>query len=181
MRKIILIIVITLVATSIGYSQTKNPKKETSISQEIVDNEPLQWFTDVQKANEIATKNHKPIFGFFTGSDWCGWCRKLQKDVFSKQSFIEWAKKNVVLLELDFPRGKKLSPELQQQNTALQQAFQVNGYPTIWMFNIVKDSSSNKLNLAALGSMGYPSGAIVGKEEIAFLATANSILSSAKK
>jgi thioredoxin-related protein len=186
MRKTILINLVLIAGISIGFSQTKNNnnkevKQEIQTKQEIADNESLQWFTDLQKANELATKTHKPIFGFFTGSDWCGWCRKLQNDVFSKPSFIEWAKKNVVLLELDFPRAKKLTPELQQQNAGLQQAFQVNGYPTIWIFNIVKDDATNKFNLAALGSLGYPSGAIVGKEEITFLATANAILNPAKK
>ena len=64
----------------------------------------LVWHTDFAKARELSDATHKPIFGFFTGSDWCGWCHKLEADVFAKEAFVTWAKKNVVLLELDFPK-----------------------------------------------------------------------------
>ncbi len=136
----------------------------------------LEWYTDIMKANEISQANNKPIFAFFTGSDWCGWCKKLEAHVFAKQDFIQWAKKNVVLLELDFPRGKQLSPELTQQNNSLQQTFGVQGYPTIWMFFLNKDPKEQKFNIEALGSLGYPPGAEPGKEEVKFLSDANSIL-----
>ena len=69
-----------------------------------------------------------------------------------------------------------MSVELQQQNAGLQQAFQVQGYPTIWLFYVVKDTATNNVKLNALGSLGYPSNAVAGKEEVAFLETANSIL-----
>jgi len=138
----------------------------------------LVWHTDVHKAREISAKTKKPIFAFFTGSDWCGWCRKLQNDVFQKDEFKEWAAKNVILLELDFPRRKQLAPELMQQNAELQQAFQVRGYPTIWIFNLSKGAQDKQFNIAALGSLGYPSGAEPGREEVKFLAEANKILNN---
>jgi protein disulfide-isomerase len=140
----------------------------------------LEWHTDMLKANEISQKSNKPIFAFFTGSDWCGWCKKLQRDVFVKQEFIQWAKSNVVLLELDFPRTKQLSPELKEQNQNLQQTFQVQGYPTIWMFYMVKDEATQKFNINALGSLGYPSGSEPGKEQVKFLNDANTILEKGK-
>src|SRR5687767_88286 len=112
------VILLALILLTIG---------QYSIGQEVKGG--LTWHTDVMKANEISKSSGKPIFAFFTGSDWCGWCHKLQRDVFAKQSFIDWAKKNVVLLELDFPRKKQLPQELAQQNGSLQQALQVQGYP----------------------------------------------------
>ena len=141
----------------------------------------LVWHTDLLKAQEASNTSNKPIFGFFTGSDWCGWCHKLQADVFAKPEFVEWAKQNVVLLELDFPRRKQLSPELTQQNAGLQQAFQVRGYPTIWMFYATTDDKTKQLNLDALGSVGYPQGAERGKEEVKFLSDANAVLANGKK
>lgn len=141
--------------------------------------EGLEWYTDILKANEASKASNKPIFAFFTGSDWCGWCRKLQRDVFAKPEFVEWAKKNVILLELDFPRNKQLSPELKQQNSNLQQTFQVQGYPTIWMFYL-KGKDPAKYEIEALGSLGYPSGAIQGKEEVKFLENANAVLANKK-
>ncbi len=140
----------------------------------------LTWYTDLSKAREVSDATKKPIFGFFTGSDWCGWCHKLEADVLSKTAFIEWAKKNVILLELDFPRRTPQAPELAQQNQALQQAFAVKGYPTIWLFYVNTDSNAQSMSLAALGSLGYPQGAEVGKEEVKFLNDANAILENAK-
>lgn len=141
----------------------------------------LQWHTDMMKAQEISDATGKPIFAFFTGSDWCGWCHKLQRDVFAKQEFVDWAGKNVVLVELDFPRNKKLPPETVQQNFQLQQVFGVRGYPTIWMFFLTKDQETNKFNINALGSLGYPAGAERGNEQVKFLQTANEMLAKASK
>jgi thiol-disulfide isomerase/thioredoxin len=141
----------------------------------------LTWYTDLLKAREVSDATHKPIFGFFTGSDWCGWCRKLQSDVLTKSAFVEWAQKNVVLLELDFPRRKQQPTELVQQNQSLQQAFKITGYPTVWLFYVTEDTANKGLNLAALGSLGYPQGAETGKEEVKFLNDANAILANGKK
>jgi len=136
----------------------------------------LEWYTDLLKANDISKAKHKPVFAFFTGSDWCGWCRKLHMEVFEKPEFVKWAKKNVVLLELDFPRAKTLAPELVQQNSSLQQAFQVRGYPTVWLFFMNKNTDSATYAINPLGSLGYPAGAEKGKEEVKFLEEANALL-----
>lgn len=138
----------------------------------------LVWHTDLMEAQKISMETHKPIFAFFTGSDWCGWCHKLQNEVFSKSKFIDWADK-VVLLEVDFPRTKQLPTALAQQNNSLQQAFQVRGYPTVWIFYMDKDPASDKMIISPLGSTGYPQGAIPGKEEVKFLADANALLAKA--
>src|ERR1043165_8500840 len=122
MKNLILILGLSFLSQKF-IAQTELLKKE----------EHLAWYTDITKANEASQASNKPIFAFFTGSDWCGWCKKLERDVFSKQAFIQWAEQNVILLELDFPRNKTLSPELMQQNQSLQQAFQVRGFPTIWL------------------------------------------------
>jgi thioredoxin-related protein len=169
MKKLIIAsLFVWLISAGTSFAQTD--KKDT-----------LVWYTDFVAVHEISKSTNKPIFAFFTGSDWCGWCHKLQKDVFAKKDFIDWANKSVVLLELDFPKRKQLPPELAQQNSGLQQQFQVRGYPTIWIFYSTKDETTSNFNLTALGSLGYPVGAEVGKEEVKFLTDANAILSSAKK
>jgi protein disulfide-isomerase len=93
---------------------------------------------------------------FFTGSDWCGWCIRLQTEVFKKPEFAAWAKENVVLLEVDFPRRTALSAELTAQNNELQQFFAVQGYPTVWFVNASK--VDGKTNFDKLGSTGYLAG-----------------------
>ncbi len=147
-------------------------------AQEVKDG--LTWYTDVQKASEISNKSKKPIFAFFTGSDWCGWCHRLERNVFEKPGFKEWATKNVILVELDFPRNKKLPDELMSQNAGLQQFFNVQGYPTIWMFFLTMDQATKKGNISALGSLSYPQSQ-PGQEEVTFLANANAVLKNKKQ
>ncbi len=144
-------------------------------------NEVLHWHSSVAEVYDLSMTSGKPIFAFFTGSDWCGWCHKLQNDVFAKPAFVEWANKNVVLLELDFPRKKKMPQELAQQNNQLQQVFRVEAFPTVWMFCMNKDEAEKKINISALGSLGYPPSVELGKEEDSFLNNANKILASCKK
>jgi len=136
----------------------------------------LKWTTSLDEAHNMSIESGKPIFGFFTGSDWCGWCIKLQREVFAKPLFIEWANASVILLELDYPRKTVQDEALKTQNRNLQQAFQVTGYPTVWIFTSSKDASTGSYNLTSIGKLGYPSGAVVGQEEVKFLAEANAVL-----
>lgn len=116
----------------------------------------LDWHTDVNKAIELSIESEKPLFMFFTGSDWCGWCIRLQKEVFFKPDFVKWAKENLILVELDFPRRKKLDDSLKQQNDNLRQMFAVRGYPTGWF--VVPEIEDKKVNFKRLGSQGYVAG-----------------------
>lgn len=114
----------------------------------------LNWQTDMSKATEQSLKENKPLLLFFTGSDWCGWCIKLQKDVLKTSEFANWANQNVILVELDFPRNKPQDPNLKTQNQQLAQTFGIQGYPTVWFVNPVKGEDS-KVSLTGLGSLGY--------------------------
>jgi protein disulfide-isomerase len=99
------------------------------------------WLTDLEAAKKQAAKENKAILVDFTGSDWCGFCIKLQKEVFSKDEFKKFAEKNLVLVEIDFPRAKKQSAEEKKTNKALQDQYKVEGFPTI----LVLDSNGKKL------------------------------------
>ena len=119
--------------------------------------EELTWHTDLSKATDISIKENKPLFLFFTGSDWCGWCIRLQKEVFKTPEFVKWAKENVILVELDFPRKNEQTEAVKMQNAQLQQQLQVRGYPTVWFVSATKTADA-KVNLNALGSSGYVAG-----------------------
>lgn len=121
-----------------------------------VEAQELVWNNNLNKAMEISKKTKKPLLLFFTGSDWCGWCIRLQTEVFKKPEFAAWAKENVVLVEVDFPRRTALSAELTAQNNELQQFFAVQGYPTVWFVNASK--VDGKTNFDKLGSTGYLAG-----------------------
>ena len=89
------------------------------------------WSTNFEEAKAESVKSKKPMLVLFTGSDWCGYCIKLEKEVFSKSEFEKWAKDNVILVKLDFPRRTKQSDELKKQNRTLAGKFAIRGYPTV--------------------------------------------------
>lgn len=90
-----------------------------------------QWTMDVQAAKDLAKKADKPIFMNFTGSDWCGWCQLMDRSVFSQEAWQAYAKENLVLLWIDFPKNKALIPEgMLERNRELAQQYDVSGYPT---------------------------------------------------
>ncbi len=116
----------------------------------------LVWYNNLDKAIEVSKQTKKPLLLFFTGSDWCGWCHRLQDEVFKLPEFAAWAKANVVLVEVDFPRKTVLTPEIQSQNNKLQQEFVVQGYPTVWFVNATK--TDGKITYEKLGQTGYLAG-----------------------
>ena len=92
----------------------------------------LEWMADFEAAKKKAVAESKDLFLNFTGSDWCPWCERLDKEVFSQKAFVEYSQENFVLIELDFPNDKsKLSSEIQQQNEKLRTEYGVQGFPTI--------------------------------------------------
>ena len=109
----------------------------------------LEWQTDLPKAQAQAKTEKKLVMLDFTGSDWCGWCIKLNKEVFSQPEFAEYAKTNLVAVEVDFPTKKKLSEAQKQANDALAKKYEIQGYPTI----IVLNSEGKKV-----GELGYQPG-----------------------
>lgn len=113
------------------------------------------WMVDIEKAQAISKESGKPIMANFTGSDWCGWCKRLTANVFSKPEFKKWADENVVLLELDFPRRTQLPQEIQAQNQSLQRAFKVTGYPTVWVFYLQENGETGQMNIDPLGRTGF--------------------------
>lgn len=117
----------------------------------------LVWYNDLNKVVPISIKNDKPLLLFFTGSDWCGWCMRLKKEVFNYPEFKEWTDSNVVMVELDFPRRKKIDSIILNQNRELARIFGVSGYPTVWL---VKPQilESSKVNFLKLGKLGYVAG-----------------------
>ena len=130
----------------------------------------LKWHNDVKEAIAIGNKENKPLLLFFTGSDWCGWCIRLQKEVLKTPEFTKWAKDNVILVELDYPRSVPQTPEIKQQNYEIQNVLGVQGYPTVYF--VKGEKKDEKFNLQALGKTGYVPGG-----PVAWLEVANGILS----
>jgi protein disulfide-isomerase len=109
----------------------------------------LDWMTDLGKAQAKAKEENRLVLMDFTGSDWCPWCIKLRKEVFSTPEFTEYAKTNLVPVEIDFPRQKQQPAELKKANRALQAKYEIQGYPTV----VVLNRQGKKI-----GELGYEAG-----------------------
>ena len=92
-----LLVILLLFASAIAFGQEK-----------------AKWYIDFEKAAQVSLQTGKPILADFTGSDWCGWCKKLKKEVFITTQFKDWADQNVVLLELDYPRRKQQDEKIKK-------------------------------------------------------------------
>jgi len=93
------------------------------------------WETNYEKAIAIAGNEGKHILIDFTGSDWCPPCIKMKKDIFDKQTFKDYTGDKLVLIELDFPRKKKMDKSISEQNDQLLKKYAVRAFPTIILLN----------------------------------------------
>ena len=146
-----LLVAAALLAVSCSKQETaeKKPETETTLASAKTDAAKSGWLTNYEQAQKEAQAKNRLLLMDFTGSDWCGWCIMLDKEVFSKPEFKEYASKNLVLLELDFPRRKQMPPEVTKQNEQLLMKFGIQGFPTIVVF----DSAGKPL-----GALGYQAG-----------------------
>lgn len=107
------------------------------------------WTDNFEKAKAEAEAFKQPIFAFFTGSDWCGWCMKLKAEVLDTKDFAKFAADNFILFEADFPRNKKLADDIKKQNDELGAKYGIRGYPTV----LLLDAEGK-----AIGRTGYKEG-----------------------
>lgn len=107
------------------------------------------WDDNYEKAVAKAKAENKMLLLDFTGSDWCGWCMKLDKEVFSQKAFKDYAKQNLVLVEVDFPQGKRQTRNLKEQNERLKNEHSITGFPSI----VVLSPEGQKV-----GRLGYTPG-----------------------
>lgn len=92
------------------------------------------WVQDFAKAKEQAAKEGKDLLIDFTGSDWCIWCKRLDKEVFAEAAFADEAPKSFVLVKLDFPSDESLvTAEIKAQNEKLKEQYAVEGFPTVFL------------------------------------------------
>jgi protein disulfide-isomerase len=93
------------------------------------------WTDDFDKALTQAKESGKYMLVDFSGSDWCGWCKKLDNEVFSNKAFKDYAEQNLVCVLIDFPRQKPQSNKQKKANQALREKYAVQGFPTILLFS----------------------------------------------
>jgi protein disulfide-isomerase len=133
MRKYTLILaMIFLLTATLGCAKENIKDVETTAGMDVATLAEVEWIEDYDFALQQANDQDKVVLINFTGSDWCGWCKKLVKEVFSQPEFAKYASDNLVLLKLDFPTTfKELPQDVQMKRVELQEKYQVKGYPTI--------------------------------------------------
>lgn len=107
------------------------------------------WLTGWQQATARATATGRPILADFTGSDWCGWCMKLHREVFDTPGFRDWAARTAVPLVVDFPQNAPQTPAQAQENQALAERYGIKGFPTVLL--LTADGRE-------IGRLGYQAG-----------------------
>ena len=92
---------------------------------------PKGWIEDFEAAKKEAAASGKYILLAFSGSDWCGWCQRLDKEVLSKQAFLDGVSGDFVLLYVDTPNNKELLGEkAKTQKPKLVEKYEIRGFPT---------------------------------------------------
>ncbi|MEY8849087.1 thioredoxin family protein [Psychroserpens sp. XS_ASV72] len=129
MKKIIIILAFTIASNSTSFAQ--------------------EWLTNFEQAKSLAKAQNKKVILVFQGSDWCAPCIKLDKEIWSTETFKTYAEKHYIMLKADFPKRKKnaLSEAQQEHNNKLAETYNKNGY---FPYVVVMDADGNYL-----GSTGY--------------------------
>ncbi len=141
---------VAVAAVTLGLAGAARAEEAEAVeTPEVTQAKAGEWITDYDRAAAAAAELGRPMLLDFTGSDWCGWCIKLDDEVFSKPEFTAYAKESLVLVKLDFPRKKKLPEAEKKRNAELSDLYGVRGYPTI----ILVDAEGNEL-----GRTGYRQG-----------------------
>jgi len=116
----------TALFMTLGYQTTARAERPVTEGAKVG-----EWTMDFEAAKKLAKEKNLPILMNFTGSDWCGWCKLMDKSVFATEAWKTYATQNVVTVYIDFPKDKKLVPEkFVDSNKELSKKFSVRGYPT---------------------------------------------------
>jgi protein disulfide-isomerase len=110
----------------------------------------IEWQTNYEKAVTESKEKGVPLLMFFTGSDWCSWCNKLESEVLDTPQFKDAVGSKFVFLKVDKPAYRTLDAQTKAQNEQLQKKYDITGWPTIILFDTQK--------LQVIGKTGYQRG-----------------------
>lgn len=131
------------------------------------------WTQDYDAAVALAKTNNLPLMLNFTGSDWCGWCKLMDRQVFSTEIWQKWAKDNIVLAFIDFPNDKSLVPEKYvARNKNLAGKYGIRGYPT---YVLVDPATENALDTLGASRDATPKAFIKDVKRALFMSSPSDI------
>ena len=133
MKKIVYTFIICFSTISVCFAQDVISTNLESVKNAKI---KLNWMPTYKEALKKSKKEKKPVLIYFTGSDWCGPCKILDKDLFFTAKFKDLADKSLILLEVDIPRRLDIiSPEKMSENRSLQEKYKVKSFPTLMIVN----------------------------------------------
>ncbi|MGY8908739.1 MAG: thioredoxin family protein [Flavobacteriales bacterium] len=136
MNKLFGFFMVSLLAYQASFSQQIDSTEVKVAEIEVVNKIELDWVATYKDALRKSKKEDKPVLMYFTGSDWCGPCKILDKDLFHTEKFKALADKDLVLLEVDIPRRTDIiSADKMNENLYLQRKYKVRAFPTLMMVN----------------------------------------------
>ncbi len=116
---------------------------------------PSGWIDDYDVALKRAADEKRLIVANFSGSDWCGWCKRLDAEVFNTDDFRKGATNRYVLLMVDSPRDRSLlSPKAREQNPKLVEKYGIRGFPTVLILD-AKGKTVSELGYRRGGPENY--------------------------
>jgi len=95
------------------------------------------WHEDYSEAEATARESDKVLLLFFTGSDWCIWCQKLEREAFRETALSGSLASDAVPLRIDFPQSRALPPKRQRANAILKEAWNVDAVPSVILYDPV--------------------------------------------
>lgn len=115
----------------------------------------IQWYTNYSQALDTAKKANKPMILFFTGSDWCTWCNKLDSEVLETTEFSKAVGNKFVFVKLDFPKKSPQSNQIAEQNKNLLAKYQVKAFPTLLILNSANEQVIGTANYRPGGPQSF--------------------------
>ena len=157
-KKTLLLLAFSALALNFSLSANVKPAVEGA--------EPGKWTQDYDAALKVAAEKNLPLMLNFTGSDWCGWCKIMDKNVFAQDEWSAYAKENIMLVTLDFPRDKSIVPsKWVGRNNELKGKFGVRGYPT---YIVLDKDGETKLGQLGASRTASPKSFIEKTEDVIF-------------
>jgi hypothetical protein len=89
------------------------------------------WMEDLPAAQERAQREGRDLFIDFTGSDWCSWCIRLDREIFGRPEFLTAVREHFVLVKLDYLRKRPLPADRQAALDAISERYAIAGFPTV--------------------------------------------------
>ena len=146
-----------LLALTAVFGASTASATDTNATAAVATTSEITWMTDFQAAKALAKEQSKPMFLYFTGSDWCPWCIKMNTQILSTPEFNQALSQKMIFVKVDFPRSTPLDKATKQQNDQLSKTFGVQGFPTV----ILLDSNGDRIEKLSFQAGG---GAIYAKK-----------------